>query len=129
MTTAGVREALAVLPTWRWSALYVAAYIAALLLHSLARVCGPLLAATCGYLLAGPAGAVIGILVGGATATGPLFSLIAMLLRDAAQRLGRAVNRAAATVADLAAETDEVHYTVYDPPSPVMERPLASATA
>lgn len=124
MTTAGVREALAVLPTWRWAALYVAAYLAAVLLHTTARVCGPLLAAIFGYLLAGPAGAVVGILVGSATQNGPLFSLVATLLTEGVRRLGRAVNRRAATVADLAAETQATETGE----STLFGRPLACTT-
>lgn len=108
MTRAGVREALAVLPTWRWAALYVAAYVAGLLLETVARVSGAVAGAVAGYVLAGPLGGLVGLLVGAATQDGPLWSLVSALLRDGAARMARAVNVAAATVADLSVPEDVV---------------------
>lgn len=122
MTAAGVREALASLPTFRWAAAYVAAYVAAVLLTTTSRVSGPLLGAAGGYLVAGPFGALLGLLIGGATQTGPVFSLVSALLLDGAARLATAVNRAAATAADLAAQENAERETA---PAAAVFGPLA----
>ena len=104
MTITGVREALAVLPTWRWAAAYVAAWVAFLVLTTVSRVSGALVGAVAGYLVAGPFTAVFGLLIGASAQDGPVFSLISSLVLDGASRLGRAVNRAAVSVADFAPE-------------------------
>ncbi|ONF73938.1 hypothetical protein [Amycolatopsis keratiniphila] len=111
MTTTGVREALAVLPTWRWSAAYVAAAVAVLLLNLVARVSGALVGAVAGYLIAGPLGGAAGLLVGASAQDGPVFRLVSSLILDGSARLGGAMNRAAAEVADLAQAAKETAET------------------
>jgi hypothetical protein len=105
MTRSGVREVLAVLPTWRASALFVTAWVAVVLLNVVAKTSGALFGALGGYLLAGPVGGVVGLLIGSATHDRELFSLISSLVQDGADRLGRSVMKAAATVADELTET------------------------
>ncbi|HEY3692283.1 MAG TPA: hypothetical protein VGL46_18625 [Pseudonocardiaceae bacterium] len=102
MTTTGVRCALAVLPSWRWSALYVSAFVATMTIKLAADAIGPLAGAAIGYAIAGPLGALAGLMIGTAAHDGRLFSLVSGLLDDGADRLGRAVNRAAAEAADVA---------------------------
>ncbi|MGH9058037.1 MAG: hypothetical protein ACRDZY_00750 [Acidimicrobiales bacterium] len=104
MTAIGVREAVAGLPTWRWAALYIGAYLVALLLNTTSRVSGSVVGAAIGYGIAGPWCALLGLLIGAATQHGPAFSLLSLWLDNGAARLSSAVNLAAATVADLAAE-------------------------
>lgn len=100
MTRSGVREALAMLPTWRSSALLVAAWVAVLLLNLVAQTSGALFGALGGYLLGGPLGGVVGLLIGSATHDRELFALLSGLVQDGADRLGRAVMKAAAEVAE-----------------------------
>ncbi|WP_410646177.1 hypothetical protein [Amycolatopsis sp. cmx-4-54] len=108
MTATGVREALAVLPSWRWSGFYVIAYLATSLLHLAAKASGPMTGAVIGYVVAGPAGAMVGLLIGQATHAGPVFTHIASLLDDGADRLGHAANRITASIADeIARKHDE----------------------
>ncbi|OXM56406.1 hypothetical protein CFP71_13335 [Amycolatopsis thailandensis] len=108
MTATGVREALAVLPSWRWAGFYVLAYLTTSLLRLTAKASGPMIGTAIGYAVAGPIGAVVGLLIGQATHTGPTLTHIASLLDDGADRLGQAANRITASVADeIARQRDE----------------------
>ncbi|GGM84120.1 hypothetical protein GCM10012275_63440 [Longimycelium tulufanense] len=102
MTTTGVREALAVLPTWRAAARFVAGVAAVGLLRLWAAAVAPLALAACGYLLAGPWLGLVGVAVGVASASSGPAMLATALLGDAADRVGRAVLRAAADQAAAA---------------------------
>ncbi|RSM68950.1 hypothetical protein DL991_40970 [Amycolatopsis sp. WAC 01375] len=72
-----------------------------------ASASGSIVGAAIGFALGGPLGALAGLMMAAAAHDSWACKLLADLLLDGAERLGRAVNRAAARAADLVADDDD----------------------